>query len=215
VRFYKEMIIRWSVFILGLMTLALGVALTIKAKDLGIGPWDVFHYGLFKQFGLTIGTWSIIAGFVVIGISVLLTKKIPQLGTFVNMVLIGLFIDLFILILPAPTHIVAQVIVFVTGIIVLAYGIGLYIAADVGAGPRDSLMLAICERTNWSVSWVRGGLEITVLILGWLLGGPVGVGTVLIAFSLGPLVEISLKQSKLLVNFILKRGVVNENLNER
>ncbi|OZM58008.1 hypothetical protein CIB95_05485 [Lottiidibacillus patelloidae] len=195
------------------MTLALGVTLTIKAKRLGIGPWDVFHYGLFKQLGLTIGTWSIIAGFVVLGISYLLNRKLPQLGTVANMVLIGLFIDFFYFLLPAPTHIVSQVIVFLTGIIILAYGIGLYIAANVGAGPRDSLMLAICEKTNWSVSIVRGGMEITVLILGWLLDGPVGFGTVLIALSLGPIVEISLRQSKQLVNFIVKRGEVNENLN--
>jgi uncharacterized protein len=208
-----QLLIRWIIFIIGLMTLSFGVTLTIKAKSLGIGPWDVFHVGLFKQLGLTIGTWSIIAGFVVILLSYILTRKIPQLGTFVNMVLIGVFIDLFYFLLPAPNHIVSQFIVFGLGIIILSYGIGLYIAADVGAGPRDSLMLAIVERTNWSVSWVRGGMEITVLILGWLLDGPVGFGTVLIAISLGPLVEISLRQSKKLVTMLLHRGEVNENIN--
>jgi uncharacterized protein len=209
----REKAIRWIVFIVGLMVLALGVALTIKAKHLGIGPWDVFHVGLNKQFGLTIGSWAIIAGFIIIVISAYLTKTLPKLGTFLNMLLIGLFIDFFMFILPSPTHIVTQILVFVIGVVILAYGIGLYIAADVGAGPRDNLMLAIVKKTGWNVSWVRGGMEILVLIFGWMLGGPVGIGTLFIALSLGPIVGISLKQSERFVKSMTNRGDLHENIN--
>jgi uncharacterized protein len=209
----REAILRWSVFIIGLMVLALGVTLTIKAKTLGIGPWDVFHYGLFKQLGLTIGSWAIIVGLLILLTTSLLTKSLPKLGTFLNMVLIGLFIDLFNFLLPAPVHIVTQVIVFAIGTVVLGYGIALYIAADVGAGPRDTLMLAIVKKTGFNVSWVRGGMEVLVLILGWLLGGPVGIGTVIIAVSLGPIVDVGLKQSNRLVHFLIYRGGIYENIN--
>ena len=96
----REAIIRWSFFILGLMVLAFGVALTIKGKDLGIGPWDVFHYGLFLQFGLTIGTWAIIAGFIILLITSIVTKSLPKIGAVLNMLLLGVFIDFFNYMLP-------------------------------------------------------------------------------------------------------------------
>ncbi|MGO4889179.1 YczE/YyaS/YitT family protein [Anaerobacillus sp. MEB173] len=203
----RELLLRWSFFVFGLITLAFGITLTIKGKDLGIGPWDVFHYGLFVQFGLSIGTWSIITGFLLLTITSLFTKKLPKIGAFINMFLLGIFIDLFNFILPNPESIMIQVIVFSLGVIILSYGIGLYVAADFGAGPRDSIMLLIVEKTGWSIQAVRNGIEVTVLLLGWLLGGPVGVGTIIIAFFLGTLLQVSLPQSKELLHLLLQKNM--------
>jgi len=201
----RELVLRWSFFFTGLLVLAFGISLTIKGKDLGIGPWDVFHYGLFKQLGLTIGTWSIIAGFVILFVTGIGTKSFPKVGAFINMLLIGIFIDLFNYVLPDPHSLLAQSIVFAIGILVIAYGIGLYVSADLGAGPRDSLMLLVVEKTGWKVQWVRNGMEIIVFFFGWLLGGPVGIGTVIIALGLGSIVGFSLPQSKKLLHFFLMR----------
>ncbi|MFP3470881.1 hypothetical protein R0J90_12640, partial [Micrococcus sp. SIMBA_144] len=109
----------------------------------------------------------------------------PQLGAFLNMLLLGLFIDFFLYILPDPVTLLSQGIVFIVGIVVLGYGIGLYVTSGLGAGPRDGIMLLIVEKTGWRIDWVRNGIEIAVLLFGWLLGGPVGIGSIVIAFMLG------------------------------
>jgi uncharacterized protein len=201
----REKVLRWSFFFVGLLVLSFGISLTIKGKDLGIGPWDVFHYGLFKQLGLTIGTWSIIVGFIILFVTGVGTRSFPKAGAFINMLLIGIFIDLFNFVLPDPQSFMAQVIVFAIGIVVIGYGIGLYVSADLGAGPRDSLMLLVVEKTGWKVQWVRNGMEIIVFFFGWLLGGPVGIGTVIIALGLGSIVGFSLPQSKKLLHSLIVR----------
>ncbi len=177
--------------------------MTIKGKTFGIGPWDVFHYGLFKQFGLTIGSWSIITGFIILAFTSLYTKAMPQLGAFLNMLLLGLFIDFFLYILPDPVTLLSQGIVFIVGIVVLGYGIGLYVTSGLGAGPRDGIMLLIVEKTGWRIDWVRNGIEIAVLLLGWLLGGPVGIGSIVIAFMLGKMIQFSMPQCKALLETVL------------
>lgn len=199
--------LRWSFFFVGLLVLSFGISLTIKGKDLGIGPWDVFHYGLFKQLGLTIGTWSIIVGFIILFVTGVGTKSFPKAGAFINMLLIGIFIDIFNLVLPDPHTLIAQAILFAIGIVVIGYGIGLYVSADLGAGPRDSLMLLVVEKTGWKIQWVRNGMEILVFFFGWLLGGPVGIGTVIIALGLGSIVGISLPQSKKLLHLLIERQI--------
>ncbi|KGP71133.1 YczE/YyaS/YitT family protein [Pontibacillus yanchengensis] len=212
---FRELMIRWSFFVIGLIILAFGISLTIQAEMLGIGPWDVFHVGLNKQFGLTVGTWSIIAGIVVVGFTSAVTKSFPQIGTILNMLLIGVFIDVFLFILPDPQAVWTNIVVFVLGVVVLAYGIGIYVAPELGAGPRDGLMLVIRDLTGLSVQWVRNGIEIIVFLLGWMLGGPVGVGTIFIAFFLGTIVGYSLPQSKKLLDYCIQRGERDENLNKR
>ena len=188
------------------MILALGAALTVKGKLLGIGPWDVFHYGLSLKLGLTIGSWSIIIGFLLLTISSIATKQIPKIGAFLNMLLLGLFIDFFIWLLPSTDSIISAVLFFIIGVALIGYGIGLYVSADLGSGPRDSIMILIVNKTGWSIQWVRNGMEVLVLILGWALGGPVGIGTVIIAFFLGPIVGFALPQCKtLLTYFLLKK----------
>jgi uncharacterized protein len=202
----KEWILRWSFFVIGLIILALGSALTIEGKLLGVGPWDVFHYGMFLKLGLTIGTWSIIIGFLLLTTSAIATKKLPKIGAFLNMLLLGLFIDFFLWLLPAIDSLTGALLFFVLGVILMGYGVGLYVSADLGSGPRDSIMLLIVDKTGWSLQWVRNGMEVLVLILGWALGGPIGVGSVMIAFFLGPIVGFSLPQCKtLLKNLLVKK----------
>jgi uncharacterized protein len=211
----REYRLRWSFFTIGLLVLAFGITLTIKGKDLGIGPWDVFHYGLFLKFGLTIGTWSIIAGLIILLITGLATRSFPKIGAFLNMVLIGLFIDFFNFIIPDTTSLVLQSILFAAGTIIVGYGIGLYVSADFGAGPRDGLMLLIVEKTGWKIQWVRNGIEVVVFLLGWLLGGPVGLGTVIIAFFLGSVVGISLPQCQRLLRMLIERGTSAETVSTK
>ncbi|MCA0991993.1 YczE/YyaS/YitT family protein [Pseudalkalibacillus hwajinpoensis] len=199
----RNKIIRWGFFFVGLAVLGLGIAMTIKGKTFGIGPWDVFHYGLFKQFGLTIGSWSIITGFIILAFTSLYTKTMPQLGAFLNMLLLGLFIDFFLYLLPDPVTLLSQGIVFIVGIVVLGYGIGLYVISGLGAGPRDGIMLLIVEKTGWRIDWVRNGIEIAVLLFGWLLGGPVGIGSIVIAFMLGKIIQFSMPQCKALLETVL------------
>ncbi|MGM8216561.1 YczE/YyaS/YitT family protein [Bacillaceae bacterium W0354] len=200
----KEWILRWSFFILGLIVLALGISLTIKGKQLGIGPWDVFHYGLYLNLGLTIGTWSIIVGCLLLLIGSIINKQWPKIGAILNMLLIGLFIDFFNWLIPSVDSLVGAIIVFIVGIVLIAYGIGLYVSPDFGAGPRDSFMLMLVEKTGWSIPKVRNSIEVLVFIFGWLLGGPVGIGTVIIAFTLGPILGFSIPQCKKALEYFLK-----------
>ena len=201
----RKWMLRWSVFILGLMVLAFGISLTIKGKFLGIGPWDVFHYGLFTKFGFTIGTWSIISGLLLLFISSVFNKAWPQIGSFLNMMLLGLFIDLFNWMLPSIDNLAGATIAFIIGVGLMGYGIGLYVSADLGAGPRDSFMLLIVEKMGWSIPLVRNGIEVIVFLVGWMLGGPVGVGTGLIAFGLGPILGYSIPQCKKLMAYFLNQ----------
>lgn len=195
----KELIMRWIFFFIGLMVLGLGVALTIKGQIVGVGSWDVLHIGLFIQLGLTIGLWSIIVGLVIVAVSSIGLREFPRIGTILNMATVGLFIDFFNWIIPNPQLITWQIISFILGIILIGAGGGIYISGNLGAGPRDSLMLLFVEKLNLNITIARTIMEVTVVIIGYLLGGPVGVGTIVMAFGLGPVIQVSLHYSKILL----------------
>lgn len=189
----KQLVLKWSFFLIGLVVLGCGIAMTFKGSWYGVSSWDVLHYGLYSQFGLTVGSWSILVGLSIIICTWVLTKKAPQVGAYINMLTVGLFIDLFLWLLPETSSFVWQTVYYFGGVIVIGAGIGLYVSGRVGAGPRDHLMLWLAERTGWSVTKTRGLMEVIVLFIGFLLGGPVGVGTFILAFGLGPCIQISLK----------------------
>lgn len=188
----KPLYIRWVFFIVGMMFLALGISLTIRGALLGIGPWDMLHVGLFINFGLTVGIWSILSGLILVLGTSLYLKRWPLIGTWLNMILVGVFTDIFLWLLPTVSHPVIQTLLFIGGVAVMGFGVGMYIAANIGAGPRDTLMLVLVEKTGWTVKRVRTLLEIVVGIIGWSLGGPLGVGTVIIALTLGYIVHYTL-----------------------
>ncbi len=179
-------------FIAGILVLSFGITLTIKGQFFGVGSWDVLHIGLAKTFGLTIGTWSILIGLAILAFAMLVTKKFPLPGTFIDMFLAGIFIDIFNFWLPDIEGFWMQLLAYLTGLLLLGWGCGMYMVANLGIGPRDTLMLLMVHKLGWSVTRARTLMEVTVAIIGFLLGGPIGVGTVLMAFGLGPIVQLAL-----------------------
>ncbi|MDQ0269567.1 YczE/YyaS/YitT family protein [Cytobacillus purgationiresistens] len=195
---------RFLVYILGLLIMSLGIVLLIVA-NLGATPWDVLHVGLYYQLGLTIGSWSIIVGIVILIVSSLISKEFPKTGAYINMILIGVFIDLYLLLpfMQTPDHLFGKILMFAAGVIIYCYGMGIYISARFGTGPRDSLMMALTMKTGWKVGPVRSCMEIIVLIIGWQLGGPVFWGTIALSLSIGPIVGFALPQCQALTDRFL------------
>lgn len=167
-----------------------GEALVV-ISDLGNGPWTVFAQGLQVRTGLPIGVTTFIISIVVLLVWIPLREK-PGLGTIANAVVIALALQVGVAFIPHPTHLALQLIVVVFGIALIGLGSGLYLTTNMGPGPRDGAMTGIHQRTNWPIWAVRLGIEITVVIIGWLLGGTVGVGTVMFAVLIGPFVGYGL-----------------------
>lgn len=183
---------RWTFFFVGLLVFSFGTTLCIKGHSLGISPWDVLNVGLNIHFGLTIGTWSIITGLIIVTGTAIARKSFPQIGTWLNMIAIGVFIDFFNWMIPDVESLFGQIILFVLGVLIMGLGVGVYVSANVGAGPRDTLMLLLVKKTGWSIKRIRTLLEVGVGIAGWLLGGPVGIGTIIVALLLGQIVQVTL-----------------------
>ncbi len=180
--------------LLGLELCGVGLALIILA-DLGLDSWDVLHQGVSEQTGVPIGTVSILVGFAMFGISLPLGERIG-LGTLLNVLLIGATIDLVLWAADEPSSLALRWPFLIGGILLFGVGSGFYIGAGLGPGPRDSVMTAIAAR-GFRLGLVRTGIEITVLVLGWFLGGSVGIGTLLFALSIGPLVAFFLPRLRL------------------
>ena len=175
---------------LGLVVMGVGIALMVRG-ELGLGPWDVLHQGLSNRTGIPIGTVGILVGLPVLLLGLPLKVKLG-IGTVLNVVVIGVVIDLFLWAVPETDHLAVQVAAMLGGVLGMALGSGLYIGAGLGAGPRDGLMTGLAERGAGSIRVVRTGIELTVLVLGILLGGNAGIGTVVLALSIGPLVQLFL-----------------------
>jgi uncharacterized membrane protein YczE len=174
----------------GLVLFALGEAMVVQA-GLGILPWDVLHQGLVRQLGLTIGQWSIIVGVLVL-LAWLPLRERPGIGTVSNVFVIGACLDLFIAWLPHPQGLALRVVFLLVGILVNGVATAAYIGARLGPGPRDGLMTGLVRRTGGSVRLVRTAIEVSVVVVGWVLGGDLGVGTVLFAVAIGPVVHVFL-----------------------
>lgn len=190
-----QFLIRYGFFFTGLVCFGLGIAMAIKVQYLGLHPWDVLNVALFEQFGLSLGIWSIIIGLVLIGVSLVVSRKYVNIGTFLNALLIGPIMDFFLWldILPDARNDWTDYFILLTGIVVVGIGGGLYVAGGVGAGPRDGFMLSISERLKLSVSKARILVESIVLVIGFLLGGPVFWVTFVYTFILSPIFQFSLK----------------------
>ncbi len=178
----------------GLVGCGAGLALMVLA-GLGLGPWEVLHQGLSARTGVPIGAVGIVVGFAVLVGWVPLRQRLG-VGTITNAILIGVTIDLVLAVAPEPRSMVARVACLLVGIAVVGTGSGLYIGAGLGPGPRDGLMTGIAAR-GYSMRLVRTLIELSALAGGWLLGGTVGVGTLLFAFAVGPLVQFSLARLSL------------------
>jgi len=155
---------------------------------LGVDPWDVFHQGLSRRTGIAVGTWAIIVGAAVLLLWIPLRQR-PGLGTLANAVVIGLVINLVLAIAPPPRGVPLQLVVMLGGVALNGVATGAYIGAGLGPGPRDGLMTGLAARGH-SLRLVRTGIELSVLLCGWFLGGTVGLGTGVYALAIGPLAQI-------------------------
>lgn len=187
----KEYRWRWGFYFGGLLLMSLGISLSIKGQALGTSPWDVLHIGLFQQIGLTIGTWTVVIGLLIVGGSSLYLKAWPKIATWLNMLLIGPFVDFYNWLLPESSMFLTDITYFILGFFILGIGCGIYIAPNLGAGPRDTIMMILASK-GYSVRVGRMVIEVIVTILGWLLGGPVGGGTIILAFGTGYVIQPTL-----------------------
>jgi uncharacterized protein len=187
----RQLPFRGVQLLLGLLGWGLTIALFIRSQ-LGLGPWDAFHYGLHVQTGISVGAASIAAGFAILLVTLAMRVR-PGVGTLLNMVLIGIFIDLLLPVVPDPASLPVAMAYFALAIPLAGISSGMYIGAGFGHGPRDGLMVALTLRTGWSIRRIRTLIELTVLGAGWLMGGTVGAGTLIIALTIGPTVQWGLK----------------------
>jgi len=192
----KQFCLRIVNLIWGLSIFSLGNVVIINAQ-IGYAPWEVFHAGLAKTTGLSIGNISIIVG-IVVGILVILLGEKVGLGTLFNGIFVGLFLDLILglQIIPIADNILLGIFMVFTGLFILALGTFFYMKTALGAGPRDSLMVALTRKTGLPIGVCRGIIEISIVLIGCSLGGMVGVGTVLSAFTVGFFIQITFRLLK-------------------
>jgi uncharacterized membrane protein YczE len=174
----------------GLAVFGIGIALMAQA-GLGLGPWEAFHQGISRITGIPLGTVSILVGIPILALWWPLGER-PGIGTVLNVALIGVATNIGIAVIPPMDEPLPQLAMMLAGLAVIGVGSGLYLAADLGPGPRDGLMTAFHHRFGWSIRRSRTLIEVTVLVLGWLLGGTIGLGTVLFALGIGPIVQVAL-----------------------
>jgi uncharacterized membrane protein YczE len=173
----------------GLLMYGISASMLLLA-GLGVDPWDVLHQGLSRRLGLGVGTWAIIVSVFVLLLWIPLRQR-PRFGTISNLIVVGLTIDAMLATVPPVHGLLARVLVMCGGVLLNGIATGAYIGAGLGPGPRDGLMTGLAARGH-SIRVVRTCIEITVLASGWLLGGTVGIGTVVYALGIGPIAHISI-----------------------
>src|ERR1041384_7374581 len=194
--------VRWNTFIRDFLVIQIGFALfglsiaTMIRSNLGTSPWAVLEVAFSNLTGITPGRMSILVGFVVLLGALALRERIGW-GTLGNIVFIGLWEDLFLGLIPSVEDLILiQGMMLLLAILTMGIATAIYIGVDAGAGPRDSLMLAVHRTTNVSIRLGRGAIEIIIVLIGWLLGGPLGEGTVIFALLIGPAVQWAFKLFK-------------------
>ena len=176
--------------LIGLALYGMSLAMFIRA-GLGTAPWDVLHQGLAARTGLSLGTVVVLVSFVVLLLWIPL-RQWPGVGTLFNAVLVGVFADVGLAFIPVFSHLGGQMGLLIAAVLRTGVASACYIGARLGPGARDGLMTGLARRTGWPVRACRTGIEVVVLGAGWLLGGSVGIGTVLYALAIGPLVQLML-----------------------
>lgn len=189
----KQFSLRLLRLIFGIFLYAFGIVVTLNA-NIGYAPWDVLHVGFANTVGISIGTASILAGFLTIIVAVLLGEKLG-LGTIINMIFIGLFIDLIRAtgIIPVVSNLAVGIVMLILGLFIIAVATYFYVGSGFGAGPRDSLMVAVTRKTKLPVGVCRGTIEVLAVFIGWRLGGMAGIGTVISALAIGFCVQLTFR----------------------
>lgn len=184
------MLRRLILLYVGLVLYGLSSAMMVRA-GLGLDPWNALHEGIALRLNVSFGT-------VIIGVGALLMllwiplRQRPGIGTISNVVLIGLAADAALMFLPQPVSLAVRVGMLIAAIILNGIASGMYIGAGLGPGPRDGLMTGLAARSGWSIRLTRTGIEISVLVLGWLLGGTIGIGTIFYALAIGVIIDVTL-----------------------
>ena len=186
----QQILLRYLALFSGLFIVANGMVFTINAR-LGVNPWDVLHLGLSTMIGFTIGQVIQGVGLLLIVFSYLF-KVGPSIGTILNMIFLGLFVDLIIAggYIPQPELLWLRIVLYICGVVLFGFGVAFYISPNLGAGPRDSLMLALTRASRFRAGTIRTFIEVTVATIGYFLGGPLGFGTVIFALSIGLFMEL-------------------------
>ena len=207
---------RWLFYFIGLLTFSYGITIALSMQHLGIHPWDVLAVALFEKLGLSIGTWAIIISLILIIVSWFLDKSYIKLGTFLNGVLVAAFVDLFLWIdfLPNASLTWTDSLIMIGGMVVMGIGGGLYNSAQVGSGPRDGFMLSIADKTNAPIGRVRIIVESFILLLLFILGGPVFWFTLIFTFVQSPVFAYSFTRFKTVLSFIERRHHTTKNKSE-
>src|SRR3954462_15705331 len=187
----RKATLRGAALLVGLSGYGFSMAVMVRA-GLGLDPWDVFHQGLANHTGMTIGVATAVVGVAVLLARIPLRKR-PGIGTVANVIVIAVTVDAALAVLPEPTGLPVRVAMMLGAVLLNAVSTVLYLGAGFGPGPRDGLMTGLVARTGLSVRLVRTSIEATVLAVAWLLGGAVGIGTVVYAFGIRPLVQLVLR----------------------
>jgi len=193
---WLKLLYKMPTLFFGFFLFAVAILLALYS-NLGMSPWDVFHMGIVNHSFLSFGQASQVVGFCIIIFSISL-GIIPGIGSVFNMIFIGFFIDLInnTEILKTPGSLIGKILMLTSAILIMGIATYFYLKAELGAGPRDGLMEGLVKKLNKPVWLIRGSIEITVLIIGFFLGGPVGIGTLLLAVAIGPSVEFAFKIGK-------------------
>ncbi|PVY39891.1 YczE/YyaS/YitT family protein [Pontibacter virosus] len=205
----REKVVSYSFFFLGLLLFGFANAIAVKVKYLGLHPWEVLNVALFQHLGFTIGTWSVMVGLFFVAISWFINRKYINIGTFLNAMLVGPFMDMFLWldILPSATNTSLDYLNLAASVIIAGIAGGLYVAGGVGAGPRDGFMLALSERLNASVSRTRIVVECVILGIGYLLGGPIFIATFFYTFIMSPIFQVTLRFFQRMRNNLIEAEV--------
>ncbi|MGA9232208.1 MAG: membrane protein [Exiguobacterium oxidotolerans] len=203
--------LKWFLFLSGLFLLAVGSSIMITA-NLGVSTWDVLHLGLQNKTPLSVGTVILLVGLLLVLVKYLLDRIRPQVGTLVNAIFVGVFMNLVLgsHLLPSFSAVWLNALWLIFGIFIIGMGAGLYVAVGYGAGPRDGLTLTLADRFGTSIRMMRTIMEITACGLGWLLGGPVFFGTILSIFLIGPFLQFWLVYFRRMIA-VIDAGVIRSN----
>lgn len=203
----KENGLRIIRLFVGVFLYAAGIVMTINAQ-VGLAPWDVFHQGVSNIIGITMGQASIAIGAIIVVVDSLLGERLGW-GSLCNMVFVGIFLDLLMLnhIIPVFKGIIPRLVMMTAGMFVIGVASYLYIGVGLGAGPRDGLMVALTKKTGKSVRLVRGTIETGAVIFGYMMGGFVGIGTLIMALTTGVFVQLAFQLFKFDVNKVEHRFI--------
>ena len=206
----NNIIYRLLKLVLGLFLFALGIVMTINA-NLGLAPWDILHQGLSKTFGITIGLANILLGLIIIILEIVTGENVGW-ATIMNMLLIGTFVDILMLnnLIPTFTGLFPNLLMILLGLLIQGTGCWIYLSVGLGAGPRDGLMVILTKGTGKPVRFTKGSVEVLATVTGYLLGGSIGIGTIIMAFFGGNIFQFVFKIAKFDVNNIENRYIIDD-----